>query len=121
MNEFLKKINYGYDGLIRSIKLHSFSMIEITISVMDSENQNNWINVHFIADKITEFKINQKLNTSNIVMSGGIKYMEINDILYLDFAPYSEEITTIEDLRHSDIYFGCSSMIHWIITKYDDK
>jgi hypothetical protein len=68
---------------------------------------------------IIEFKIIQKLNTSNIVMSGGIKILYINSNIYIDFAPYSDEIEGLEDVRESDFYFGCKS-IDWEIESYSE-
>lgn len=120
MQELLKKINQGYDGLIREIKIFNGNKsAEIIVSVTDSENNGQWINIIFQMREIKEFKVNQKLNFSNIVISDGIKFKIIDNISYIDFAPYSDEIDTIEDFRFSDTYFGCNS-IEWKIIPYSE-
>ncbi|WP_088394589.1 hypothetical protein [Flavobacterium davisii] len=120
MEELLKKINQGYDGLIRVIKVfNGFQNAEITISVIDLENNRDWINVVFFIKGIKEFKINQRMNFSNVVLSDGIKFKKIDNHFYIDFAPYSDEIVTIEDFRFSDIYFGCDS-IEWETKSYSE-
>ena len=120
MQELLKKINQGYDGLIREIKIFNGNKnADIIVSVIDSENNGQWINIIFQMREIKEFKVNQKLNFSNIVISDGIRFKIIDNISYIDFAPYSDEIDTIEDFRFSDTYFGCNS-IKWKIIPYSE-
>lgn len=119
MENNLKKYLNGYDGLIRSIST-TLSKAEIIVSVMDNENNNNWINVHFFLEGIVELKIVQKINRSNIVMSNGIKIKNINDLVYIDFSPYSDEIEDLHDFRQSDIYFGAKSVI-WEELPYSEN
>jgi len=120
MNSLLKRINQGYDGLIREIRIFNGNKnAEITVSVMDYENERKWINIIFIIKRIEEFKLKQKLNFSNVVLSDGIKFKKIESKSYIDFAPYSDEIDSIEDFRFSEIYFGCDS-IDWKIIPYNE-
>jgi len=119
MKEFLKKINNGYDGLIRSIGVKSFSSASIVVSVMDEENDYEWINVRFEIDSIVEFKVIQRINTSNIVLSEGIKVEYYNSHVYIAFSPYSNELRTLEDFRNSDVYFGCKN-IKFTIEPYSE-
>jgi hypothetical protein len=118
MNSLLKRINHGYDGLIREIRIFNGNKdAEITVSVMDYKNDREWINIIFSINGIKEFKVNQNLNFSNVVLADGIKLKKINYSSYIDFAPYSDEIDTIEDFRFSETYFGCDS-INWKIVPY---
>ena len=119
MNSLLKKINQGYDGLVREIRIFNGNKdAELTISVMDYEKEKEWINIIFTLRGIEEFKVNQKLNFSSVVLSDGIKFKKIDSRSYIDFAPYSDEIDSIEDFRFSDTYFGCNS-IDWKIIPYN--
>ena len=88
MNELLRKIDSGYDGLIRSIQIKNFDSAIVIISVQDNEVKE-WINVRFTIESLEEFKILQKPKMSNVVMSSGIKIKKISEMFYIDFAPFS--------------------------------
>lgn len=118
MESFFKRINNGYDGVIRKIICHSEEEIEIIISTMDTNNDWEWINVIFTIRNIKEFKIHKKFNYSNNILSNGIKYIEIDDFNYIDFAPYSDQIDTIEEIYNSDIFF-CGN-ITWEVLPYNE-
>jgi hypothetical protein len=120
MNNLLKRINQGYDGLIRAIRIFNGNKdAEIIVSVIDYENDREWINIIFSISGIKEFKINQNLNFSNVVLTNGIKFKRIDYSSFIDFAPYSDVIDTIEDFRFSETYFGCDS-IDWKIIPYSE-
>ena len=120
MKELLKRINYGYDGLIRSILIKPSYYAEVTISVMDYLNDNEWINIKFLIKDIVEFKVLQNKNTSNTVLSSGIKMKVIDNVHYIDFAPYSDEIDTINDFRQSEVYFAANNL-EWKIEQYSEN
>lgn len=107
METLLKRIIHGSDGLIRSILLHSyFKAAEITVSVMDGEDANEWINVKFTLKGIKEFKVSQKARMSNTVLSSGIQFKIIDGINYLDISSYSADPETLTEFRNADTYFG---------------
>ena len=109
MNNLLKDIMNGYDGLIRRIEFDSFDNVSITISAMKIP-QKKWINVKFKLSGLKEFVVRQKLNSSNVVLSGGIVYKEINGVKYIDFSPYSEIMENEDDFRMSDLYFSADNI-----------
>lgn len=107
MENFLKRIIQGSDGLIRSILMHSyFRIAEITVSVMDAENNKDWINVKFVLKDVKEFNISQKNRMSNVVLSSGIQFKVLDGINYIDFSSYSIDPETVVEFRESDTYFG---------------
>lgn len=110
MIQLLRRINKGYDGLIREISLKNFNNATIEVSVMDAHNNYEWINVVFYCNGLIEFSVIQKARYSNIVLSSGIIYREISGIHYIDFSPYSEEIDSVEEFRKSDIYFAAKEV-----------
>ncbi|MGE7951567.1 hypothetical protein [Lysinibacillus xylanilyticus] len=118
MNELLKRINYGFDGLIRSLKVNNFNSAEIVISVQDTEI-NEWVNVKFIIEALEEFKILKNPRVSNVVLSSGIKIKEISGLYYIDFAPFSDEIDSVFDFRQSDIYFS-GKLLRWYFEEYSE-
>jgi hypothetical protein len=107
METLLKRTLQGSDGLIRSILLRShFKVAEITVSVMDGDDANEWINVKFTLRDIKEFNVSQKFRISNIVLSSGIQFKIIDGVNYLDFSSYSGDPETLTEFRNADIYFG---------------
>jgi len=118
VNELLKEIVDGYDGLIRKIEFQSFNRVFVTISAMKKLN-NEWVNIEFQLDGLKEFTVKQKINCSSAVLSGGIIYMSINGTHYIDFSPYSEVMENEDDFRMSDIYFS-SELISYKILPYSE-
>lgn len=115
MNNLLNRINYGYDGLIRQVRMtyveaHPHVLIEISAQ-LDGE----WVNIEFLLESIHEYKIAQSSQHSHIVMSDGIGYTLINDIHYIDFSPYAEESNTIDEIRRSTCYFGATRISYKIL------
>ncbi len=110
LEEFLKRIHNGDDGLIRKVEINNMKEAIIIVSVMDFENSQSWINVKFTANNLKEFKIVQKQNFSNVVLSSGIKFKEIDGFCFLDFDPYSDEIDTVDDFRRSEVYVCCDEI-----------
>jgi hypothetical protein len=119
MEELLERINYGYDGLIRSIVIKSFRRAEVRISIIDSGN-NQWANLKITLDDIIEFKVAQAARTSNLVLSDGIKMKAFESNYFIDFSPYSEQVETVDDFRKSDIYFA-SKIIDWVFEPYSEE
>lgn len=117
IDNLLNVINKGFDGIVRDIKIHNLKEAEIEVSVRTLKNE--WVNVLFKMSDVKEFKIAQKIKTSNIVMSMGICVMRVDGIYYIDFSPYSELIESLDDIRKSDIYFGVGS-IEWQIKPYHE-
>lgn len=105
ISNLLKEITNGYDGLIRKIEFQSFDSAYIVISAM-KKTSGQWVNIKFNLKGLKEFSVKQKLNYSNTVLSGGIFYMVINDIHFIDFSPYSDAIENENDIRMSDVYFA---------------
>ncbi len=111
MNNLLKRIKNGYNGLIRKIIIQAMPQnAEIIVSVMDFENNQNWINIKFLLTEIEAFKIFKAPKTSNTVLYQGISLLEVNDLFYVVFSPYCDEIENLEEVRKSDIYFGCKGI-----------
>ncbi|MBU9846273.1 hypothetical protein [Rahnella ecdela] len=118
INNLLKEITSGYDGLIRKIEFQSFNSVSVTISAMKLIN-GEWINIKFQLDNLTEFTVKQKVNCSNVVLSSGIAYMNTNNIHYIDFSPYSEEMEDENDFRMSDLFFA-SELISYQVDSYSE-
>lgn len=105
--DILKRINFGYDVLIRSITIHK-DAVRIEISAKDT-TVDKWVNVLFILKGLYEYKIWQPELTSNEVLSDAIQLKMVNGVVWFGLVPYSEDIDNIEDLRKSYIYFICNS------------
>ena len=118
ISNLLKEIANGYDGLIRKIEFQSFDSAFIVISAMRGENRE-WVNVKFQLNGLKEFSVKQKLNYSNVVLSSGISYMNINNTHYIDFSPYSDSMETESDFRMSDVYFS-SELIDYEMIPYSE-
>lgn len=118
INKFLKEITHGYDGLIRKIEFQSFDSAVVVISVMKRTNRE-WVNVSFQLKGLKEFAVKQKPNNTNVVLSGGIFYMAINNIHYIDFSPYSDSMENENDFRMSDVYFA-SDLIEYEVLPYSE-
>ncbi|CAI0708774.1 hypothetical protein AB4J97_03090 [Serratia fonticola] len=118
INNFLKEITIGYDGLIRKIEFLSFDSAFVVISVMKKTN-GEWVNVKFHLKGLKEFSVKQKPNHSNVVLSGGISYMIINNIHFIDFSPYSDSMENENDFRMSDVYFA-SELIECEVLPYSE-
>lgn len=114
INNFLDEIIQGNDGLIRKIELISLSSASIVISAMKKSSME-WINVTFHLTELSEFSIKQKARTSNVVLSNGIAYKEIDGMHFIDFSPYSELMDDISDFRVSDIYFSAKNITFEIL------
>ena len=121
MDELLKllnKINFGYDSIIRSLRIKDFDCAEVVISAQDHE-LNKWVNIKFTINSLEECKIIKNLKRNNVVLSSGIQIIEVSDIYYLDLDPYSEEYEPIEDLKYSELYFAGKSF-RWEIEPYSE-
>ena len=77
--DILKRINFGYDGLIRSITIHK-NAVHIEISAKDI-TVDEWVNVMFILKGISEYKIWQPELTSNEVLSDAIQLKIVNGMV----------------------------------------
>lgn len=115
--DILTRINFGYDGLIREIHIFNKRM-EFEISAYDNVI-NNWINVRFFAEDISEYKVIQPLFISNEVISDAILIKKMDGAIWFSLSPYSEIIDNIDDLRKSNIYCICKN-IHWKILPYKE-
>ncbi|MCL2677687.1 MAG: hypothetical protein FWE85_01380 [Clostridiales bacterium] len=118
LSKLLKKIDFGYDCIIRSMKIKDFNCAEVIISAQDQE-LNKWVNIKFIINSLEECKIIKNLKRTNVVLSSGIQIVEVSGIYYLDLDPYSEEYEPIEDLKYSEVYFAGKSFC-WEIGPYSE-
>jgi len=120
MQDILKRINNGFDGIIRNIGVVNFKQATIEVSCYNNKTKE-WININFQFDNIKEINIFQKLNTSSQILSDGINFGEIEGFYYLDFNPYLDlgSENTISDIRKSDVYI-ISEKIGYTIKNYSD-
>ncbi|MDE9554595.1 hypothetical protein KKJ06_03845 [Xenorhabdus bovienii] len=114
ISDFLEEIINGCDGLIRRIEFVSFDSVFVFISAMRKDN-GEWVNIKFHLSGLKEFSVKQKLNYSNVVLSNGVFYMNINGIHYIDFSPYSDSMENESDFRMSDVYFASESIDYEVI------
>ena len=122
IEQLLERIVFGYDGLIRNVTIKNLNSVEIVVSVQDMD-VGNWTNLRFILDGLKEFKISQKFNQNDIVLSpGGIKIKEILNLYFIDLQSSFKEIedmNCISDFRESDIYF-CGKSLTWNFEPYSE-
>ena len=119
LEELLKRIDSGNDGVIRSICIKNFNYAEIVISALDMET-TKWINVRLVIESIAEFKVSQDYSISNVVISPfGIKIDKINDLYYIDLSSSYNEMEDVSDYRESDIYFAGKSL-SWSLEPYSE-
>lgn len=111
IEQLLKMITCGYDGLVREIHFPSLNEASITISAMH-QARGEWVNIRFAFSGLVEFTVRQQIHTSSIVLSNGIFYQKIKDVHYLDFSPYSEQMGSMDDLRMSDLFFAAKHIAY---------
>jgi len=114
IDDILKEISLGYDGLIRSVSFKAFDSVSVEISARKKLG-GNWINVRFVMKGVLEFCVKQKINYSNTVLSSGICHKIIDGVNYIDFCPFTDEADGVDDFRMSDVYFASKSIEYEII------
>ena len=119
MDELLKKLHFGYDGLIRNINISGFNSAEIVISVKDHDLEK-WINVRFVINSLEVFRLLKNRNATNVILSSGIQIKRISGLIYLNLDPRSDEFESLEDLEDSEVYFA-GKTINYKIELYSEK
>ncbi|MDC9821210.1 hypothetical protein R0L47_12880 [Pectobacterium polonicum] len=114
----LNEITNGYDGVIKNINFISFESAIVEVSVI-RRTDREWVNVIFELKGLVEFAVKKRIKCSNTVMSNGISYKYIEDIHYIDFSPYSDDMDDVNDYRMSDVYFATKE-IKYSINPYSD-
>ncbi len=123
VSSFLDRFHHCYDGLVRAISIlfasgNSLSTAKIVISVRDATDPASWVNVHLELDGLKEFALREG-QASYQVLSDGLKIGFFGDLIFLDFAPYTDDPDGVEDFRRSEFYFASRSC-KWQVHPYQD-
>ncbi|GMB65637.1 hypothetical protein [Pectobacterium parmentieri] len=110
--DMLDEITNGYDGLIKRIAFTSFDSVAIDVSVIRKKDKE-WGGVTFKLKGLVEFAVKQNIKNNNVVMSNGIAYQCIDNIHYIDFSPYSCDMSDVSDYRMSDVYFAAREIEYY--------
>lgn len=116
--DMLDEITNGYDGVIKKINFISFDSVIVEVSAI-RRSDREWVDVEFELKGLVEFAVKQKIKCINTVMSSGISYQCIDDVHYIDFSPYSDDMEDVGDYRMSDVYFAAKE-IEYSINPYSD-
>ena len=116
---FLKRIDFANDGLIKNIIINEFDSVEIILSVHDFEFGGKFI-FTIILDSISDIKIPKNvMDTMYVVLSDGIQIYKKNDSYYVDLNPADDypQYNPAEDLKYSGLYF-IGKNLKYTIEKY---
>lgn len=112
------------DGIIRRVDMvfrpnRQDSEAAIECSVRDGEASAQWVNVICRVRALSEFSLSEG-RTSYRVLSDGLVVGWFDDLIFLDFGPYTSEPEGIDDFRRSGFYFAGKS-VTWEIVPYDER
>ncbi len=126
MDYFLNRFYQCYDSIIRCISLittesSNIPKAQVILSVRDGEEDGDgWVNLKIKIDGFTEFIGTSIDYYKNEVLSDGIKVGFFDDLVYLDFEPFTDEPEAIEDFKKSKCLL-IGKDIFWGTTSYSEK
>lgn len=126
MDYFLNRFYQCYDSIIRCISLittesSNIPKAQVILSVRDEEEDGDgWVNLKIKIDGFTEFIGTSIDYYKNEVLSDGIKVGFFDDLVYLDFEPFTDEPEGIEDFKKSKCLL-IGKDIFWGTTSYSEK
>jgi hypothetical protein len=111
------------DGVIRRVELdfksdRESSTATIVCSVRDSDAAAQWVNLICRVRGLSEFSFSEG-RTSYRVLSDGLVIGWFEDLIFLDFGPYTVEPDSVEDFRRSGCYFAGKSAT-WEVVPYSE-
>jgi hypothetical protein len=125
---FSNRFYQCYDSIIRCISLittetSNTSKAQVILSVRDEEGDGDgdgWVNLKIKIEGFTEFIGTDIDNYNNEVLSDGIKVGFFDDLIYLDFEPFTDEPEGVEDFKKSKCLL-IGKDIFWKTTSYSEK
>jgi hypothetical protein len=110
------------DAVLRKVQ-HTYlstgkQMTEVTLSAMDKEAPDGWSNVVVRIRGVEELVFKEGRTTCQ-VLSNGLQIEWHEDIVYVDFSPYSTVAAGVEEIRKSDFYIG-GETAEWWTTPYEE-
>ena len=109
--ELLTRINNGIDGEIRSVIMNSPTNFTIELSVQDRNRGNDWINMAFEIDGVSDARLVEDNKLPFVDMSEGITIVFEDGTCALAIGKYS----SIETLKDATLYLTGSSL------KYEER
>ena len=109
--ELLTRINNGIDGEIRSVVMNSPTNFTIELSVQDRNRGNDWINMAFEIDGVSDARLVEDNKLPFVDMSEGITIVFEDGTYALAIGKYS----SIEALKDATLYLTGSSL------KYEER
>ena len=109
--ELLTRINNGIDGEIRSVVMNSPINFTIELSVQDRNRGNDWINMAFEIDGVSDARLVEDNKLPFVDMSEGITIVFEDGTCALAIGKYS----SIEALKDATLYLTGSSL------KYEER
>ena len=109
--ELLTRINNGIDGEIRSVVMNSPTNFTIELSVQDRNRGNDWINMAFEIDGVSDARLVEDNKLPFVDMSEGITIVFEDGTCALAIGKYS----SIEALKDATLYLTGSSL------KYEER
>ena len=110
-NELLTRIDNAIDGEIRSVVMNSPMNFTIELSVQDANRGNDWINIAFEIDGVSDARLVEDNKLPFVDLSEGISIVFEGNVCGLAVGSYS----TVEALKSASLYLVGTSM------KYEER
>ena len=110
-NELLTRIDNAIEGEIRSVVMNSPMNFTIEFSVQDANRGNDWINIAFEIDGVSDARLIEDNKLPFVDMSEGISIVFEGSVCGLAIGRYS----SIEALKDATLYLTGSSV------KYEER
>ncbi len=105
-NELLTRIDNAIEGEIRSVVMNSPMNFTIEFSVQDANRGNDWINIAFEIDGVSDARLIEDNKLPFVDMSEGISIVFEGSVCGLAVGSYS----SIEALKDATLYLTGSSV-----------
>ena len=109
--ELLTRIDYAIDGEIHSVVMNSPASFTIELSVQDRNRGNDWINIAFEIDGVSDARLVEDNKLPFVDMSEGITIVFEGGVCALAIGKYS----SIEALKDATLYLTGSTV------KYEER
>ncbi|WP_345976036.1 hypothetical protein [Sulfurimonas sp. HSL3-7] len=110
-NELLTRIDNAIDGELRSVVMNSPLNFTLELSVQDRNRGNDWINIAFEIDGVSDAQLVEDNKLPFVDMSEGISIVFEGGMCGLSIGSYS----SLEALKSASLYLIGSSM------KYEER
>lgn len=115
ISDVLHRFDHFNDSVIESISIdfqgHAFPRFQIRLICQDDRAEKpTWRTCLIDFHEVREFRLQQRSNTSQSLISFGIAVAIEAGLTYVDFACLGETVRTIDEVRSSDFHIGAKKV-----------